>query len=506
MANKELETAVAVIQEGEGSAAGHLAELGYAPQLQRTRGQLGIQCLLISLFALPFGYVTGFSTGLIGGGAVSLLWGFILVGFMQECVAISLGELASAFPTAAGPYYWVYQLAPSSIRVPLSYATGVVYTLCLWMLNLGTHMATTTGIISCIYIYKPDYEAPAWLSVGNKGFAVLDMINSAVTAATIVIISATLLATHKSGFNSASFVFGSYLTEYSGWGQGWTFFIGLLPGCLVSCAIGMVTSMSEEVQHPEIQIPRAMVIGIPAATISGVILAISMLFTMPPPEDLLNAPGGLPVPYFFKTVLYLLLLSAGLMACTANQFVSSRATWAFARDGAVPFSRLIAQVDGRAQPRNALLASTFSQMGFALITLGSTAALNAFFGVGIIGAEVAYGIPIGLNLLTHRRAVEGARFHAGKMGWVVNSISLVWMCLCLVIFCMPVQLPVTLLTMNWASVVLLGCLALSAVWYLFVARHIYRGPPASAALHHQKTQQGAAFSATSDDKLPVGQV
>ncbi|GAA5922199.1 hypothetical protein JCM6882_004717, partial [Rhodosporidiobolus microsporus] len=177
-AAKVVSTATAIISEGEGSADAELADLGYAPQLKRTRGQLATQCLLFSLFAVPFGYTTGFYTGLLGGGAVSILWGFIVVGVMQEFVAISLGELASAFPTAAGPYFWVYQLAPQSIRVPLSYVTGVLYMLAIWMLcvlfalhffrlphgltvtaacsDLGTHWGTASIIIGCVNIYHPN--------------------------------------------------------------------------------------------------------------------------------------------------------------------------------------------------------------------------------------------------------------------------------------------------------------------------------------------------------------
>ena len=52
------------------------------------------------MFAVPFGVSSGFYTAMIGGGPASLLWGFILVGLLQEAVAISLGEISSRFPTS----------------------------------------------------------------------------------------------------------------------------------------------------------------------------------------------------------------------------------------------------------------------------------------------------------------------------------------------------------------------------------------------------------------------
>lgn len=52
------------------------------------------------VFAVPFGVSSGFYTGLIGGGPVCLIWGFLLVGVLQECIAISLGEIQSQYPTS----------------------------------------------------------------------------------------------------------------------------------------------------------------------------------------------------------------------------------------------------------------------------------------------------------------------------------------------------------------------------------------------------------------------
>ncbi|KAM0755297.1 putative gaba permease [Meredithblackwellia eburnea MCA 4105] len=524
--SKDLATVQVIQEQGEASADAGLADLGYAPQLQRTRGQFAIQCLLFSLFAVPFGYSTGFYTGLLGGGSVSILWGFCLVGVMQEFVAISLGELSSRFPTSSGPFYWTYQLSPPSVRVPLSYVTGVIYMLAIWMLDLGTHWGTASILVGCINIYLPDYVAPTWVTFliayglyawsfltcyyWNKQMGLIDAINAAVTFASIIAIFITLLAVHKNGFNSGAFVFGNYRPDFSGWGQGWTFFIGLLPGCFVMCGVGMITSLSEEVEHPEIQVPRAMVIGIPAATLSGILLAVSMLFTCPSVEDLLAAPGGQPVAYILKTVtgsniggllLFMTVLSSAVIACTANQFAASRTTWAFARDRALPCHNWISKVDKRQQPLNALIVATVAQMLFACIAFGSTAAINAFLGVGIIGAELSYGLPIAINLFTRRRLIAGAPFHLGVFGMISNIASCIWMALCLVIFCMPTVIPVNLLSMNWASVVLVGCLTLSAVWYFVAARHTYTGPPASAALFHQEAEDQHSHQTVSEGKV-----
>ena len=49
----------------------------------------------------------------------------------------------------------------------------------------------------------------------------------------------------------------------------------------------------------------------------------------------------------------------------------------------------------------------------------------------------------------------------------------------LVLFSMPTALPVTSTSMNYASVIIVGFMAISAVWYAVHARKVYKGPPAS---------------------------
>ena len=44
------------------------------------------------------------------GGPVAVSWGWLLVGLMSTLVALSMAEIASAYPTAGGLYYWASKL------------------------------------------------------------------------------------------------------------------------------------------------------------------------------------------------------------------------------------------------------------------------------------------------------------------------------------------------------------------------------------------------------------
>lgn len=115
---------------------------------------------------------------------------------------------------------------------------------------------------------------------------------------------------------------------------------------------------------------------------------------------------------------------------------------------------------------NALILVTIVQMLLGLINLGSTSAFTAFVSVGVQALALAYSVPIAVSLLTKREQVLKARWNLGNIiGPIVNVIALVWIAFELVLFSMPTALPVTAVSMNYASVVLVGFGAIAAVWY-----------------------------------------
>ncbi|KIO25996.1 hypothetical protein M407DRAFT_75027, partial [Tulasnella calospora MUT 4182] len=161
---------------------------------------------------------------------------------------------------------------------------------------------------------------------------------------------------------------------------------------------------------------------------------------------------------------------------------SGRCTWAFSRDGGIPFSRVWSKVNKRYDvPVNALLLSAAVDCLLGLIYLGSSAAFNAFTGVATICLSVSYGIPILVSLLRGRKLVRNATFSLGRFGVIINVITVIWISFAIVLFTMPTAIPVTPVTMNYASVVFAGFTFISAIWYAVWGRTNYRGPKVSIA-------------------------
>lgn len=116
-------------------------------------------------------------------------------------------------------------------------------------------------------------------------------------------------------------------------------------------------------------------------------------------------------------------------------------------------------------------------MLLGLIYFGSTAAFNSFTGVATICLSTSYGLPILVSVLRGRRAVRASTYSLGRFGMVINVATLAWIALAIVIFCMPVSLPVTAATMNYASVVFAGFASISMLWYFVHGRRAFTGPP-----------------------------
>lgn len=242
-----------------------------------------------------------------------------------------------------------------------------------------------------------------------------------------------VLVLAKEGRHSAEYVFTTFEPR-SGWVPGWSFCVGLLQAAYATSSTGMIISMCEEVREPATQVPRAMVFTIVLNTCAGLLFMIPLLFVLPDIDSLLALSSGQPVPSIIKSAvgsaggafgllvpLLVLAIICGIGCTTAT----SRCIWAFSRDDAVPGSHLWKRINGRlGVPFNAMMLSMAVQIALGLIYFGSSAAFNAFSGVGVICLTTSYAMPIAVSLLNKREAIKDASFHLGPLGVFCNWVAL----------------------------------------------------------------------------------
>src|SRR5881296_4774706 len=87
-----------------------LHRLGYAQQLFREMGGFSNFAISFSIISVLTGAVLLYGYGLKLAGPIVNSVGWPLVSLLTLCVAASMAELASAYPTAGGLYFWAFRL------------------------------------------------------------------------------------------------------------------------------------------------------------------------------------------------------------------------------------------------------------------------------------------------------------------------------------------------------------------------------------------------------------
>lgn len=194
----------------------------------------------------------------------------------------------------------------------------------------------------------------------------------------------------------------------------------------------MIINMAEEVRDPAAQIPKAMLGTVVANTVCGLIFLIALMFVVPEVSELIlnlqpvpvivaSAVGNQGGAFALMIPLIVLAIICGVGCTTA----CARCIWSFARDEAVPGFQIWNKVNRSLDvPLNAMMLSMVVQLLLGLLTFGSSAAFNAFSGVGVISLTLSYAMPIAVSLIGGRTYVKSGRFYLGALGTVCNVVAL----------------------------------------------------------------------------------
>src|SRR5918999_1194550 len=87
-----------------------LLRLGYSQVLYREMGGFSNFAISFTIISVLAGCLTSYYIAFNNGGPVAVTWGWLLVGGFCVLVAMSMGEIASAMPTAGALYFWASRL------------------------------------------------------------------------------------------------------------------------------------------------------------------------------------------------------------------------------------------------------------------------------------------------------------------------------------------------------------------------------------------------------------
>ncbi|KAJ5886477.1 uncharacterized protein N7473_009151 [Penicillium subrubescens] len=436
-----------------------LAQMGHKSELKRHFSLLSMLGLAFAILNSWTALSASLSLSLPSGGSASVVWGLVTAGICNLCMAASLAEFLSAYPTAGGQYHWVAVISWERWMPILSWITG-------WVNCSGWVALVATGgllgsqlVLGVISLMNPDYEAQRWhqfliyVAYNLAGFAINGLMNRILPhfnkAAFIwsltgfAVICITVLACAAPNYNSGDFVFREFLNE-TGWPDGIAWLLGLLQGGLGVTGFDGVAHMIEEIPNPSVEGPKIMIACVGIGTVTGTIFLVVLLFVAGNINDIIESSAG-PLLAILKNAtqnnagaicLLIFPLVCMLFATTAIMTTSSRMCYAFARDGGLPFSRFFSKVHPKLKvPLNSLILNLALVIVFGLIFLGSSSAFNAIVSSSVVLLDLAYGIPIAINCIRGRNTLpERAFVLPNWFGWILNIISLVNMNYCVAAF------------------------------------------------------------------------
>ncbi|OUM55849.1 hypothetical protein BVG19_g5456 [[Candida] boidinii] len=503
----------------------------YKQELQRKMTVPSLIGLGFSLMNVPFGVSSTLSIGLVCGGNVTILWGWVIVSVLNLFIALSLAEITSKYPTSGGVYHFSAILAPEKYSLVSSWFTGwylilgnltffisdvfggALFVLSIFGLNNSNYKRNDLFVLLLYYLF-----VIICAIVNIKFQNLLEKINKACTYWVIytVLIMDFLLLIFPSNFHDIKYVLTHFDASRSGWPGPVAFFIGLQAASFTLQGFGMIPSMCDEVKTPEKTVPKGMVYSVLVTSFTGIIFIIPVLSILPELSRLLDDnPEIFPIDIVFKLstksmvvsfLLVIMLCGTLFFAGVSTLTTASRCFYSFARDNGLPFSHFFAHVDetesNEVVPKNTVILSCIISMILALLSLIASSAFNAFMGCAVISLAMANGIPIFFSLLGKRKKVKGSGFKLHKLGYFLNGVSVIWVFITVVVLCMPPSRFISVSTMNYAVVVFVTFSVITTITYFTWGKSHFQGPQ----LESRELTNNIRFRANSNGATVVNNI
>ncbi|PWT75241.1 MAG: amino acid permease [Bacteroidetes bacterium] len=499
-----------------------LASLGYKQELKRSWSAFSNFAISFSMISILSGCFTTFGQAWNNGGPIAISIGWPLISFFILIIGFCMSELASAYPTSGGIYWWASRLGGAKA----GFFTGWLNLIGLLAVNASVVYGAATFLNITLSTYSGDY-ATHFLG-GNYIFQqfflfmlimlISTLLNSfesriqaiinnisvwwhVLGAAAIIII----LVIGPSQHQDLNWVFTNRINN-SGFSNGITYWIYILPlGFLLTqytiTGFDASAHLSEETQQANISSAKGIWKSIFYSAIGGYVLLIAFLFAATKPatvssfDPAVNPYGAGSVisilfsalsPLLFKWVL--IISTIGQFFCSVACLTScSRMLYAFSRDKAIPGHRYWSKVNKRQVPVHAVLISSIIGIAITLPALwksprGIPTAFYAVVSISVISLYLSFLIPIWLRWKMGQRFVPGAWSLGRKYKWM-NLVAVLEIAVTSIYFLLPFEPAAvpgnkdfTWLAVNYAPILLGATLLVLWLWWNLSVKKWFRGP------------------------------
>ncbi len=512
-----------------------LHRLGYAQELFRTMGGFSNFAISFTIISILTGAVILFDYGLAWGGPAASTLGWPLVSIFTLLIAASMAEIASAYPTAGGLYYWSSRMknkdwgwwtawfnlagqiaivagidfaaasfVNSSIVTPILSNFGIAYGNSSTILgsSLMSGQLLTMAVLLLIQLI---------LNIG--GIRLVALLNDAsvwwhIGTVLVIVAALFLISSGKAHSTLSPFTIAPQDTTGSatvlggalslgpavGYALPFAFLFSLLQAQWTYTGYDASAHVAEETVGARLSSAWGVFISVAVSAVVGYIVLLGLVTHLPPLDQVFNAscvsaPTGLCSQYYggnavvFSTLTYNLgtlgewlgaAIAVAMSLCgLASVAAAGRMLFAFSRDHGVPGSPWLRKVSHRYRtPANAI----FGIVVFSYILTNAAFIFGGATAIAIVTAisTIALYWAYGVPIFLGVFGKQEWRDHAvWKLGRFSKPIALVAVAWIAVISVLFLW-PTSGNAFTWLAYVVF--LAFLLIYYFAWARKRFKGP------------------------------
>ncbi len=509
-----------------------LAELGYKQELNRSWSGFSNFAISFSIISILSGCFTTFGQAWNNGGPIAITLGWPVIAGFILLIGFSLAEIASAFPTSGGIYWWASKLGGVKagfyagwlnliglVAVTASVGYGVTFYINTllgpwkWWSSLFASSKANQYIYQQFLIFLVVMLFVTLVNIfSNK---LLSLFNNTsvwwhVFGTAILIIILVAVAKHH---QTASFFF-THINNSGFSGKHGTFIWYVLPlGFLLTqytiTGYDASAHLAEETHNAHISSAKGIWKSIFYSAIGGYILLLAFLFiasntgfinSADPKVNPFGQGSALSVIFSaigdpksstggFWFVIVVLITTIGQIFCvTAGLTSCSRMMFAFSRDGALPGSKNWRKVNKDGTPVRAIIASSIAGVVISLPALyrnpttNTPVAFYAVVSISVIALYLCFIPPIFYRLKAGNSFSIGAWNLGGRYKWI-NILAMAEIIVISIYFIMPLvpsgipfRKGFSWPTVNYAPILVFGSLIILETWWHLSVKKWFKGP------------------------------
>ena len=511
-----------------------LAELGYKQELTRNWSGFSNFAISFSIISILAGCFTTFGQAWNNGGPIAISIGWPLIAAFILIIGFCMSELVSAYPTSGGIYWWASKMGgPKAgyytgwlnliglLAVIASVAYGCATFFDLALCTLSESWAAGYSLQRVFIMFIAVLAIVVILNIW--GGTIMNKINNVsvwwhVFGASLVILILIILPESHMSFSE---VFSMRVNNsgglHGGGTDGWGFWFYVLPlGFLLTqytiTGFDASAHLSEETHGAANTAAKGLWKSIFYSAIGGWFLLLAFLFAVQNAGDVTAGGGGVAVilnqALDAKVAGFVLLISAfGQLFCsTACMTSTSRMTYAFSRDGAVPGARLWAKLNKNHIAANAVVLAAVVAIIITLpalleVNIGTEeapiivpTAFYAVVSVAVIGLFLSFLVPIWYRWRMGDKFPQGSWNLGKKWKWMA-PLAIIEIVVVSVYFILPFtpagtpgwlrwlngspsaeEVPFSWKFVNYAPILTIGALILLWIGWHLSAKKWFTGP------------------------------